>query len=116
MTDMAAAPKIDRDHPPDLKQLADSAAVMQALKATAAPASTAAAPPAAKAPGKSAARAGGKGPAATSAGGLPPTLDVTCIVNSIMTRVRCRYHAAACDILHPQQNDSLPSERAGAAC
>lgn len=95
MTDLTAVPKIDRDHPPDLKQLADSAAVMDVLKSTAAPASTGTAPPAAKAAGKAAARSGSKGPAARGAGGLPPALDVTFIVNSVVTRVRLWCHSAA---------------------
>ena len=97
VTDLAAVPKIDRDHPPDLKQLADSAAVVDVLKTTAAPASSGTAPPAAKAAGKAAARAGGKGPAAMGAGGLPPALDVTHIVNSVVTRVRLWCHSA---VLH----------------
>lgn len=88
VTDLSASPKIDRDHPPDLKQLADGAAVVEALKATAAPASASATPSAAKLPNMSAAKAGSKATTAAAAtGGLPAALDVARIVDRVISRV-----------------------------
>lgn len=86
--DLLAAPKIDREHPPDLKQLADGAAVVAAVKNAAAAAPAAAAALAAK----PAAKVGGGGKAQPAAGvksaGQPAALDVDQVVNSIVSRVR----------------------------
>jgi len=86
--DLLAAPKIDREHPPDLKQLADGATVVAAVKNAAAAAPAAAAALAAK----PAAKVGGGGKAQPAAGakpaGQPAALDVDQVVNSIVSRVR----------------------------
>lgn len=88
MTDLSATPKIDREHPPDLKQLADGAVIVEALKAVAAPAAAGSTSAAAKAPSKPAAKAGGKAAAAAAApGGVPAALDVARIVDSVISRV-----------------------------
>jgi hypothetical protein len=103
ITDLTAAPKIDRDNPPDLKQLADNAAVMEALKVAASPAAAVAAAPAAGAAGKAVAVAGSRGPAAV--GGLPPELDVTRIVQTVISRVRNL--VSDCCIPFPKPSSSL---------
>ena len=90
VVDLAASPKIDRDHPPDLKHLADSAAVVEAVKALTAgavvPTSSAASEPAAKKRFKAAAAATqGKQPAAARS--QPAALNVDRLVSSIVDQV-----------------------------
>ncbi len=82
--DLALSPKIDRDHPPDLKPLADGAAVVEAVKAAAAasPAAPASVKPAAKAAAKAADKL-----KTVAASGQPAALDLDRMVPSIVDRV-----------------------------
>lgn len=89
VTDLSASPKIDRDHPPDLRHLADGAAVVEMLKSATASAPAASAAPAVAA--KEPAKAGSKVTktavaAAAAAGGQPAAVDVARMTDSIVAK------------------------------